>query len=120
MRKSGFPTVDEIPVCTGSGAETGMQVIGNVNCFHNPDILGQCGIERRNKTFRFNPRYIGKKMSSLPARMDARIGSPRTEKLNGVLMQQRQCLLYFALHGAERFLSVPQLFLPSVEMCSVV
>ena len=120
MRKSGFSAVDEIPVCAGSGAETGMQAIGNMNCFHNPDILGQCGIERRNKTFRFNPRYIGKKMSSLPASVYSRIGSSRTEKFNGVLMQQRQCLLYFALHGAERFLSVPQLFLPPMETRSVV
>ena len=120
MRKSGFSAVDEIPVCAGSGAETGMQAIGNMGRFHNSYVLGQSGVERRDKTFRFNPRYIGKKMSSLSAGVNPRIGSPRTEKFDGALMQQRQCPLNFALHGTERFLSVPQLFLPPMETRSVV
>ena len=120
MRKSGFSAVDEIPVCAGSGAETGMQAIGNMGRFHNSYVLGQSGVERRDKTFRFNPCYIGKKIRCLPAGMDAGISSSRTEKLDGVFMQQRQCPLNFALHGAERFLSVPQLFLPPMETRSVV
>ena len=120
MRKSGFSAVDEIPVCAGSGAETGMQAIGNMGRFHNSYVLGQSGVERRDKTFRFNPCYIGKKMGCLSAGMDSGISSPRTEKFNRVFMQQRQRSLNFALYGAKRFLSMPQLFLPPVEMCSVV
>ena len=112
--------MNKIPVCAGPSTKTGMQVIGNVCCFHNPYILRQSGIKRRDKTLRFNPRYIGKKMSSLPAGMDARIGSPRTEKLDGMLMQQRQRPLDFPLYGAERFFPVLQLLLPSVEPRAVI
>ena len=120
MRKSGFSAVDEIPVCAGSGAETGMQAIGNMGRFHNSYVLGQSGVECRNKTFRFNSCYIGKKMGSLSTGVNSRIGSSRTEKLDGVFMQQRQRSLNFALYGAKRFLPMPQLFLPPMETRSVV
>ena len=120
MRKGRLPAADKVPICTRAGAKAGVQQRRNLCRFDNPHILRQDRIKRRNKALRRNTRNIGKKMCRLAAGMHARVGSSRTEKLNRMLMKNRQRPLDFALDRTEDLFSLMKLLLPAVKAGSVV
>ena len=94
--------------------EARIEVLGNLDCAGNRNVLGQKAVERIRQTVH-RDRAVCVEVCYIPAGMNAGIRASDTGNMNFLLQQMKNRVLHALLDGRTVFLN-----LPAVKICAVV